>query len=70
MAKISVTPELVARFAAYHKHELAWGIFHVPLDDGNYKLDCAEPRTDEERELAAIFRQLSITQRAKLARRA
>lgn len=66
-ARVALTPALVDRFASYHRRELSWGIFHVALDDDNYEADCDEPRTDEERDLASLFRQMSRTQRAKLA---
>jgi len=75
--KMQLTPEIYRRFAEYHRHNAAWGIFHVPLDDGNYELeawtdrdDDDDPITDEERALADIFNQLSYSQRKKLGRKA
>jgi hypothetical protein len=70
--RISLTPEIYARFTAYHRKELAWGIFHVWLDDGNYDIrpEPAPPNmTAEERDLWDIFRQLSPSQMARLAKR-
>lgn len=66
---IPVTYELLERFKAYHNKHGAWGIFHVSLDDGNYRLGAADlddSNTDEERELAAIFERLTPTQRRKI----
>lgn len=79
-----VTPELVARFAAYYRFNLAWGVLHVSFDDGNYECTVAdlEPKptdrywhpsnawSDEERELARIHDLLSPSQRRKLASKA
>lgn len=76
-AKFTLTHEIYERFTDYHRHNLAWGIFHVWLDDGNYKGTMpewpwgtkAEEMTDEEHELWAVFRQLSPSQISRLAKR-
>lgn len=73
--KRPLTAEVLDAFREYHRREPSWGIFHVALDDGNYKSDAAPERwldrtyTDEERRLAAIFAELSPSQRAKVAGR-
>lgn len=77
-AKVSVSQGLIDRFADYHRRNLAWGVFHVWLDDGNYDSSFSVEQleswgmtlTDEERELGAIFEDLSATQRAKISKRA
>lgn len=73
--RIPVTPELLARFRAYHARHGAWGMFHTCLDDGNYSTFTNDgvstwpvEGTEEERELASILEQLTPTQRAKIAR--
>ncbi len=73
-AKINLTPELYGRFASYHRRELAWGVFHVWLDDDNYRIpvraeSLPSDATDEERELWSIFCQLSPSQIARIAKR-
>lgn len=68
---VTLTPEIVERFRDYHRRHLAWGIFHVSLDDGNYECGAARERdvnyTDEERELAALFNVMTPSQRRRLA---
>lgn len=76
----SVTPDLLARFRAYHerKGNSVWGSLHVVLDDLNTQdcfvqgcLDDARKNGDDEgAELATILLSLSRTQRAKIARMA
>jgi len=76
-AKVTLTPEIYERFASYHRRNLAWGIFHVWLDDGNYKGKMpawpwgTEPdeMTEEEHGLWGIFCQLSPSQMARIAGR-
>lgn len=71
-----ITPELVARFAAYYQVHPTWGSLHIALDDGNVRdthIDfCAEwaERTgdDEGLELARLLRTMSRTQRARVGR--
>ena len=79
-ATIHVTPELIEKFKAYHQRPEngAWGSMHIVLDDGNYEdghvdfcVQYALENADIEGwELAKILRQLSITQRIKIAKRA
>lgn len=68
--KPTITPEIVERFAAYHSRELAWGVCHVVLDDGNWDCttsDLAGPGwTAEERALAAILDAFTPSQRRRL----
>lgn len=71
--KLTLTPEIIQRFADYYNRpgNGAWGIFHVYLDDGNQGLPIEqrhidEAETDEERELLAIFAQLTYSQRVRL----
>jgi hypothetical protein len=78
MARISVTPELLARFAAYENANPSWGCMHVVLEDGNFNdgnvdgaIQCAEEEGDiEGRALALLLRQMSRTQRRRIAREA
>lgn len=37
-----ITPERIAWFAAYLRENMAWGIFHASLDDGNYQCGAAD----------------------------
>lgn len=72
--KLPLTEVILSAFRAYHRREVSWGIFHVCLDDGNWKLGPEpeypdRPYTDEERKLVAIFEQLTPTQRAKISDR-
>lgn len=72
-----VTPERVEQFARYLSKNLAWGMFHTSLDDGNYECEACTrpipglpPLTAEEVEMAAYFDLLSPSQRAKLGKKA
>lgn len=75
---MNISPELISRFRAYHQVESAWGSLHIVLDDDNYNdrsvdfcLEYALKNGDVEGyELAVILRQLSVTQRKKLATKA
>lgn len=77
---ITLTPEIVERFRAYHRHEQAWGVLHCSLDDGNYCATWGGDRpweiaeratwTDEERELVRMHDLMNVPQRKRLARRA
>lgn len=72
--RLTLTPELKARFARYYEKNGAWGSLHIVLDDGNLADDqvrsCegwAEERGDfEGMELAKILLQMTKTQRAKI----
>lgn len=67
--KRPLTDEIVDAFAAYWLlHPYSWGTFHVCLEDGNWTCGAVDPKTDEERELAAIFDELTPSQRRKLRR--
>ena len=79
-ATIHVTPELIEKFATYHQREenSAWGSLHIVLDDGNFEnghvdfcIEYALEKGDLDGwQLAKILRQLSISQRMKIAKRA
>lgn len=79
-AKVTVTPELIERFAAYHNkpENGAWGSLHIVLDDGNLENDhvdfciqyALEKGDQEGHELGLILRSLSETQRNKISQRA
>lgn len=77
-AQVIVTPELIARFAAYHQQHAAWGSLHIVLDDHNLEnghvdfcIQYALENGDQEgHELGLILRSLSETQRMKISRRA
>lgn len=78
-----MTPRLIEWFRRYRTDHPTWGVFHVWLDDGNYKIpvvvsdaeiDHAHPGASaryraEVREMAATFARLSPSQRKKLAER-
>jgi len=76
--KITLTPDAYEWFANYLHKELAWGVFHVALDDGNYECDIEsdwiEPEHIEEwpglMEKVTFFNQLSYSQRKKLGEKA
>jgi len=73
--KVTLAPEVYAYFKVYHRRNLAWGIYHVYLDDGNYRLTPPEVPygddrvTDEDRRMWDLFRQMTPSQRARLAKR-
>lgn len=72
--KLTLTPELKARFQAYHDLNPVWGSLHIVLEDGNVKdhfvqfcIDYAVHHGDEEGvDLGVILLCLSKTQRLKL----
>ena len=69
-------PEVLADFSAYYAKHPAWGVLHVVLDDGNWTdgfvdgcISYAVERGDAEGErLARLLRQLTVSQRMKIAR--
>lgn len=73
-SRLKLTPDLMARFRAYHEAHPAWGSLHVMLDDDNY--DCAEFCLEwaaeqgdiEGIELARICTQLTKTQIGRIAK--
>lgn len=73
-AKLTINPEMLNRFKAYHEVHAAWGSLHIVLADRNLKDDSVEfcikyaqeVRDLEGYELALILKQLSETQRAKI----
>lgn len=73
-AKVTITPELVARFAAYYRANPAWGIVHVSFDDGNWTHTVSgfthDDDTDEDRAIAAIHDALTPSQRRRLRNKA
>lgn len=71
--KPTITPERVAWFADYHRKHLAWGAFHIVLDDGNWKSEIPPDfARGEPGELEAIawFNKLTPSQRQRLGRKA
>ena len=78
MTKQTLTPELYEWFARYVHKELAWGIFHISLDDGNYEYPVRVDQIDDDdvrnwpglMEKVEIFNQLSYSQRKKLGQKA
>lgn len=74
--RLCLTPELVARFRAYHEANPVWGRLHIVLSDGNYQDDCVrhaiqwaiDVADPEGKELAELLLQMSRTQRIKLSR--
>lgn len=71
-SKPTLTADVVARFAAYHDRNPAWGIVHVSFDDGNWEhtvSDLLDDDTDEDRAIAAIHDALTPSQRRRLLRK-
>lgn len=71
--KPTITPERVDWFARYHAENLAWGVFHVWLDDGNYTVpfslyDPAQPA--DVVEAGEWFAKLTPSQRKRLGEKA
>ncbi len=79
---VQLTPEIHAYFKRYLERNLAWGIYHVWLDDCNWDLevdeappcgwsqDYATPCTDEDRRMWALFREMTPSQRRRVRDRA
>jgi len=67
-----ITPERVAWFAAYYQENPSWGIFHVCLCDGNWKLGSGDPwdQRSDVREACEFFNRLTPSQRGRLGRKA
>jgi len=72
-SKPTLTADVVARFAAYHDRNPAWGIVHVSFDDGNWEHTVSDllddDDTDEDRAIAAIHDALTPSQRRRLLRK-
>jgi len=72
--KFNITPTILEEFRAYHEKEEngAWGLFHVLLSDKNLHVrNVPKPemcRTPEELYLAAYLRNMSTTQRGRIAK--
>lgn len=74
-SRIQLTPDVVARFAAYYRREPVWGSLHVVLDEGNIgdgsverAREWAVERGDSEGEaLAGLLMLMSPSQRGRLA---
>lgn len=70
-AKLHLTPEIYAAFLDYYRRNPAWGVLHVSMDDGNWKLPMAwalkPDSTDEERELVRLHDMMTPSQRRRLA---
>jgi len=72
-------PEVLERFAAYQRKELAWGCLHIVLDDGNvdnasvaFCIKYAERSEDPDPEAAKLGRilaRMSKSQRLRLPRK-
>lgn len=77
-AKEVLTPERIAWFAEYYKQNPSWGVFHVCLDDGNYKTGAVSLERDggfagyppDVQEAVRWFEKLSPSQRKRLGHRA
>lgn len=67
---ITITPERVQWFANYYKANPSWGVFHICLEDGNWRLGAREDGREawpvDIREAAAWFDRLSPSQRRRL----
>jgi hypothetical protein len=72
-SKPTITPERVTWFREYHQANPAWGVFHVVLDDENWKLKIDDKQLngqpDDVVEAARWFNMLTPSQRARLERR-
>jgi hypothetical protein len=75
MNKIKI-PDVLPKFVAYLRENIAWGSLHIALDDGNIKdsdiefcIDYARQGLDTEgSELGLILLSMSKTQRKKIGR--
>jgi hypothetical protein len=71
--KPTLTPERVAWFGAYRHANPSWGVFHVILDDGNWRLRVTDEQLqgqpEDVVENARWFNALTPSQRARLAKR-
>lgn len=74
--KPRLTPDVVARFKAYHEMNLAWGRLHIVLDGDNFHDDHVRHAIEWARQendgeglaLAELLLRMSWTQRRKLSR--
>lgn len=74
--KPTISAEWIRWFADYYRDQPAWGIFHVSLSDGNWKLGAADfdpatrlPRAQwpsEMKDAADWFDRLTPSQRRRL----
>lgn len=77
-AQETLTPERVRWFAEYYRQNPSWGVFHVCLDDGNYKCGAISMERGggfasyppDVQEHVKWFEKLSPSQRARLGKRA
>lgn len=73
-AKPTLTTERVDWFARYYAQNLAWGVFHACLDDGNLFCGAEVLGRDEWpadlRDAAKWFDKLTPSQRRRLGRKA
>ncbi len=74
--RFTLTPEVYAYFSAYLAKNPAWGIYHVWLDDGNYKAEPPEKPYDagvavtaEDLRMWELFRAMTPTQRKRVGER-
>jgi hypothetical protein len=67
--KPTITEEHVVWFATYKSDNPSWGVFHVCLDDGNWKLGASPDREHlplQVRIACEWFDQLTASQRRRL----
>lgn len=78
-SKPTITTQRIEWFARYYLSNPSWGIFHVSLADGNYKLGAAllSPEgfgraywSEELQDVARWFDRLTPSQRARLGTKA
>lgn len=77
MLVVIVDQPLLERFHTYHETHITWGSLHIVLDDGNvenkyvdFVMHWAETHDDTEGlELAKLLRDMTMTQRRKVASR-
>lgn len=69
-------PDVIGRFAEYHRENPDWGILHIVLEERNHQdraiqgviSSATYPNDVEGRELARILLRMSRTQRGKIDR--
>lgn len=70
----TITRERIEWFARYFFMNPSWGVFHVCLDDRNYKLGASEWQREawstELVEVVAWFEKLTPSQRSRLGKKA
>ncbi len=73
-AKVTITPEMVERFAHYYGKHPSWGVLHVSFGDGNWDCACVlllnAGSTSEDLAVAEIHDSLTESQRRRLRNKA